>query len=29
MPYTATLEAAALPSTEHVLKTVKKSLNIQ
>jgi pyruvate dehydrogenase E1 component beta subunit len=29
MPYAATLEAAALPSTADVVKTVKKSLNIK
>ncbi|CAJ0928912.1 unnamed protein product, partial [Mesorhabditis belari] len=29
MPYTQTLEAAALPTTAHVVKTVKKSLHIQ
>uniref|UniRef100_A0A8R1DNR4 Pyruvate dehydrogenase E1 component subunit beta n=1 Tax=Caenorhabditis japonica TaxID=281687 RepID=A0A8R1DNR4_CAEJA len=28
MPYTHTLEQAALPTTEHVVKAVKKSLNI-
>lgn len=28
MPYAATLEAAALPSVEDVVTTVKKSLNI-
>lgn len=28
MPYTQTLEAAALPTAEHVVKAVKKSLNI-
>jgi len=28
MPYTATLEAAALPSTADVVRTVKKSLNV-
>jgi len=29
MPYTVTLEVAALPSVDHIVKTVKKSLNIQ
>jgi pyruvate dehydrogenase E1 component beta subunit len=29
MPYAATLESNALPTTAHVVKTVKKSLNIQ
>ncbi|EFO95640.1 hypothetical protein CRE_13110 [Caenorhabditis remanei] len=29
MPYAHTLEQAALPTTEHVVKAVKKSLNIQ
>lgn len=28
MPYTTALEAAALPSTSHVVKTVKKCLNV-
>ncbi|KAK0419720.1 hypothetical protein QR680_014288 [Steinernema hermaphroditum] len=28
MPYTATLEAAALPNADHVVKMAKKSLNI-
>ncbi|TKR57649.1 hypothetical protein L596_030323 [Steinernema carpocapsae] len=29
MPYTATLEAAALPNSDHIVKMVKKSLNMQ
>uniref|UniRef100_A0A7E4ZZS6 Pyruvate dehydrogenase E1 component subunit beta n=1 Tax=Panagrellus redivivus TaxID=6233 RepID=A0A7E4ZZS6_PANRE len=29
MPYTASLEAAALPNVGHIIKTAKKSLNIQ